>query len=233
MEIPAEKIQKLLDSMADSYLEENEPIIEEEAPKPRSKLETEKPPNKKPTQRFKSNPTIIGTVSVLFSREGKYMAKVQTVFNNENDGYFYRVDATGRTYSSHKLAVNNARTWLKKKRTKYYKKHPKERPRVRTVRLKPKPTKSKIKTIQKLYKMEKETAKILYRMSGKKLKIHNDYSRKKFESKKTTAVSGETTDFNVAIYNTMKDGTKKERKAVAKMLKKFNHEPFRKTNMFY
>ena len=80
---------------------------------------------------------------------------------------------------------------------------------------------------------EISVARILYRMSEKKLKVHRKYSRKKWDNKKTTAISGETEQFNTAIYNVMKDGTKNERKLVAKMLKKFTHEKFRKTNMFY
>ena len=81
--------------------------------------------------------------------------------------------------------------------------------------------------------MKTPAAKILVRMSNKKLKLHENYSRKKWENKKTTAVSGETEDFNTAIYNVMKDGTKRERKLVARMLSDFTHEPYRKTNMFY
>jgi len=232
MEIPDTVMQTILESMSASYLEEDLPIEKDSTPEKVKKVE-QIPKNNKPVRRFKSNPTIIGTTTVLFSKEGKYRALVQSIFNDIDDGNFYRVDVTGRTFTSHRLAINHARKWLQKKRMKYYKKHPKERPRIKTVRINPKPTKSKVKVINKLYKMEKDAAKILVRMSGKKLKLHDNYSRKKFDSKKTTAVSGDTKDFNIAIYNVMADGTKKERKVVAKMLKKFTHEPYRKTNMFY
>lgn len=231
MEIPDKVLNDILINMARSHLESDDGItFEDELPvKEKSKSEDKKPP----ARRFKSNPTILGNTTVLYSKEGKYRAIVQYIFNDMDDGYYYRVDVTGRTFIHHKLAINHARKWLQKKRMKYYKKHPKERPRIKTVRINPKPTKSKIKTIQKLYMMEKVTAKILFRMSEKKLKVHENYARKKFDNEKTTAVSGETKDFNIAILNTMKDGTKKERKLVAKMLKKFTHEPYRKTNMFY
>lgn len=232
MEIPDAVMQTILESMSDSYLEEDLPIEKDSTPEKVKKVE-QIPKNNKPVRRFKSNPTIIETTTVLFSKEGKYRALVQSIFNDIDDGNFYRVDVTGRTFTSHRLAINHARKWLQKKRMKYYKKHPKKRPRIKTVRINPKPTKSKVKVINKLYKMEKNAAKILVRMSGKKLKLHDNYSRKKFDSKKTTAVSGKTTDFNTAIYNVMADGTKKERKLVAKMLKKFTHEPYRRTNLFY
>lgn len=231
MEIPNRVLDTLIDSMASSQLEEDNLL-----PETQRDLEIEKQVEKKsknkPVRRFKSNPTIINTATVLFSKEGKYRALVQTVFDSESDSYCFRVDVTKRTYTSQQLAINNARRWLKKKRMKYYKKHPKKKPRVKTVRLYPK-QKKQIKKIKKLYKMKEDAAKILVRMSNKKLKIHKEYSRKKFDNKKTTAVSGDTKDFNVAVYNTMKDGTKKERKIVAKMLQKFTHESFRKTNMFY
>lgn len=224
MEIPKNVLDSWLDGMARSHLE-----IETPEEKQTKKTTT----TKKPVRRFKSNPTILGTATVLFSKEGKYQARVLSLFSETDDGNYFRVDKTGRTFTSHRLAINNARKWLLKKRTKYYKKHPKEKPRIKTVRVIPKERKSPIKTINKLHKMKTDAAKILHRMSGRKLKIHNDYSRKKFDSKKTTAVSGSTEDFNRAIYVVMKDGTKKERKIISKMLKEFTHEPFRKTNMFY
>ena len=227
MEIPNRVLDSLLDNMARSHLED------ELTPEQEKQIEIEEKPKKDvPVRRFKKNPTIVNTITVLFSKEGKYRALVQTVFDSETDGYCYRVNETGRTFTSHRLAINNARRWLKKKRTKFYKKHPDKVPRVKTVRIKPKKAK-RITKINKLYKMKLETAKILVRMSNKKLKIHKEYSRKKFDNKKTTAVSGATKDFNLAIMNVMKDGTKKERKLVAKMLKKFMHEPYRSTNMFY
>ena len=234
MEFPESVLQSLLDTMATSTLEENvqmENDFEREREiKPKNKEPV--PQIRKPSRRFKSNPKILNTVTVLFSKEGKYRAAIQTVFNDVDDSNYFRVDVTGKTFVSHGGAINHARKWLRKKRFKYYKKNPKEKPRIKTVRLNPKP-KRKFKTINKLHIMEKATAKILIRMSDKKLKLHDNYSRKKFDNEKTTAVSGETTDFNVAIYTTMVDGTKKERKLVAKMLKKFTHEPFRKTNLFY
>ena len=169
--------------------------------------------------------------TVLFSKEGVYRVFIREVPNGIDDGSHYKSDIKGRVFNSEKGAIRNARKWLKKKRDRYYKKNPKLKPRVKTYRLRPKIKKKS--TINKLYKMEKDVANILFRMSDKKLKIHLEYSRKKFDNKKTVAVSGETTNFNMAILTTMKDGTKNERKAVAKMLKKFTHEPYRKTNMFY
>ena len=228
MQIPNEVLDVLLADFARSDLEcENEPEIEK-VDKPAPPIKREKRPRKFTT--ILSSPT-----TTLFSREGKYRANVSAIFDTESDGYNFKVDVTGRIYDSQKLAIKNASRWLKKKRMRYYKKHPKERVRFKTVRINPKIEKIKnpIKTINKLYKMEKSVARILYRMSGKKLKVHGDYSRKKWDNKKTTAVSGDTEQFNTAIYNVMKDGTKTERKLVAKMLKKFTHEPFRKTNLFY
>lgn len=225
MEIPNVVLDTILTSMARSDLEEVKSDLEEN-------IQIEPPKIKKPARRFKSNPIIGETITVLFSKDNKHRTSIQTILDDMSDGFLYRVSSTGRTYTSHQLAINNARKWLRKKRLKYYKKHPKERPRIKTVRLNPKP-KNKIKTIKKLHIMEKVTAKILVRMSGKKLKMHNDYSRKKFNTKKTTAVSGDTHIFNIAISTVMKDGTKKERKLVAKMLKCMTHEPMRQTNMFY
>ncbi len=171
--------------------------------------------------------------TVLFSKEGKFRAWIREVPNGVDDGSSYKLDVTGKIFNSQKGAIRNARKWLKKKRDRYYKKHPEKRVRVKVKRLVPKVVPPKRKTIHKLYKMNKDVAEILFRMSAKKLKIHLDYSRKKWESKKTVAVSGETADFNTAIYTVMKDGTRKERKQVSKMMEKFTHEPFRKTNMFY
>lgn len=237
MEIPDKVLTALLDSMARSHLDDEDNLqIERDLShglNGKPKLEAVSPAIKKPVRRFKSNPTTLGTATALFSKEGKYRAMIQPIFNDIDDGNYYRVDVTGRCFTSHRMAINNARKWLKKKRLRYYKKHPKEKPRIKTVRLIPKETKNKIKLIQKLYIMDKDVAKILFRMSNRKLKVHEDYSRKKFDNNKTTAVSGSTSDFNTAIYTVMIDGTKKERKLVAKMLKKFTHEPFRKTNMFY
>lgn len=229
MEIPNVVLDTILTTMARSDLEEDTQIgLETES----SKVQIEPSKERKPARRFKSNPTILGTATLLYSKDNKNYTKVQTCLDDIGDGFLYRVEATGRTYTSHQLAINNARKWLCKKRLKYYKKHPKERPRIKAVRLNPK-SKVKIKSIKKLHIMEKATAKILFRMSGKKLKIHNDYSRKKFDNKKTTAVSGDTSAFNIAIATVLKDGTKKERKLVASMLKKVTHEPVRGTNMFY
>lgn len=170
--------------------------------------------------------------TALFSKEGKFRAIITEVPSGIDDGYAYKVDLTKRIFKTQSGAINNARALLKKKRARYYKKHPEKRVRIKARRLFPK-EKSNRKVIHKLYKMNKEAAKILVRMSDNKLKMHLDYSRKKWENKKTTAVSGNTADFNKAIWTTMKDGTKKERKIVAKMLKAFTNEPFRKTNMFY
>jgi hypothetical protein len=172
--------------------------------------------------------------TALFSKEGKYRVIIREVPNGIDDGSSYKIDVTGRIFKSQNGAVRNARRWLKKKRDRYYKKHPNERVRIKVKRLIPKSDrKPKLKQINKLYKMNKDVAKILVRMSDNALKIHLDYTRKKFENEKTTAVSGETENFNKAIYTVMVDGTKKERKLVAKMMKKFTHEPFRNTNMFY
>ena len=224
MEIPNKVLGTLLSSMAEEELPEQDIGVEKEnKTSPTPKLN-----RKRKVITLLSNPT-----TVLFSKDGKYKAIVNALFHADTDGYSYKVDVTGRIYDSNKLATNNARRWLKKKRTKYYKKHPNRKPRVKTVRIYPKKEQSPIKTINKLYPMNVAAAKILVRMSNKKLKLHKDYSRKKFDSQKTTAVSGETKDFNIAIYNVMKDGTTRERKRVAKMLQKFTAEPFRKTNMFY
>lgn len=234
MEIPGKVLDTLLNQMANSDLYNEDDLPDELPNAPNTSLPKEVETKNKPVRRFKSNPTIVNTATILFSQEGKYRALVQTVFDSESDKNCYRVNTTGRTFTSHRLAINHARRWLKKKRTKFYRKHPEKKPRVKTVRLNPKKKdKSPISKINKLYKMESKAAKILVRMSNKKLKIHKDYSRKKFSGKKTTAVSGDTKDFNVAIFNVMKDGTKKERKLVANMLKKFTHEPYRSTNMFY
>jgi len=225
MEIPDKVIDTLITSMARSELERER----KEENKKAKNITPIKP--KKETRKFTtllSSPT-----TALFSKEGKYRAFVNAIFNVETDGYSFKVNVTGKIYDSQKMAIKNAKKWLKNKRVKYYKKHPNKRPKVKTVRIYPKPTKSPIKTINKLYKMKASVAKILFRMSEKKLKIHKDYSRKKWDNRKTTAVSGETADFNTAIYNVMKDGTSNERKLVAKMLKNFTHEPFRKTNLFY
>lgn len=170
--------------------------------------------------------------TALFSKEGKFRAIITEVPNKVDDGFSYRLDLTKRIFTTQNGAIRNARALLKKKRARYYKKHPEQRVRIKARRLNPK-EKSNRKTIHKLFKMDKQAANILVRMSGNKLKLHLDYSRKKWDNKKTTAVSGETADFNKAIWTTMKDGTQKERKLVAKMLKKFTNEPFRKTNMFY
>lgn len=225
MEIPNNVIETILTGMADSYLEEEIPPVQVYDKPP------EKIPKEKTIRRFKKNPIMLGTSTVLFSREGKYRAVVKYFLNDFDDGHFYRVEQTGRCFTSHKLAINHARNWLKKKRTKYYINNP--RKRGRTQRIKPKAEKVLVKQINKLYKMELQCAKIMVRMSEKKLKLHKDYARKKFNDKTTTAVSGGTSDFNTAIYNVMRDGTKHERKIVSKMLKEFTHEPFRKTNMFY
>jgi len=226
MEIPNVVLDNILTSMARSDLEENTQI------EFKDKVHIESTKERKPSRRFKSNPTILGTVTLLYSKDNKNYTSVQTTLDDKGDGFLYRVASTGRTYTSHQLAINNARNWLRKKRLKYYKKHPKERPRIKAVRLNPK-SKRLFKSIKKLHTMEKVTAKILFRMSGKTLKIHNDYSRKRFDNKKTTAVSGNTSDFNMAITTVMKDGTKKERKLVASMLKKLTHDPVRGTNMYY
>jgi len=229
MEIPDKVKDAVLTSMADYYLEESPPFESELDVEPEVKQKSKD----KPARIFKINPVILNTVTALFSKEGKYRALVQTVFDDETGGYCFRVNTTKKTFTSHRLAINNAKRWLKKKRMKYYKKHPKERPRIKTVRIHSKEKPIQIKSIQKLYKMKLETAKILIRMSEKKLKIHKEYARKKFNSKKTTAVSGNTKDFNIAIYTVMVDGTKNERKLVAKMLKKFTHEEISGKNMFY
>jgi hypothetical protein len=170
--------------------------------------------------------------TALFSKEGLYRVIIREVPNGIDDGYVFRLDVTNKSFKSLQGAIRNARKWLKKKRSRYYKKHPNERVRKKVKRLIPKENRKKIKVINKLYKMDKLAAAILVRMSDNKLKIHNDYARKKFKEK-TTAVSGETSDFNTAIYTVMKDGTKKERRIVSRMMRKFTHEPFRKTNLFY
>lgn len=169
--------------------------------------------------------------TVLFSKEGKYRVVIREIPNDIDDGFFYKVEATGRIFQSIGGAVRSARMLLKKWRFKYYKKHPEKRVRIKAKRLVPK-VKKKTRLL-KLYVMDKDAAKILVRMSDNKLKLHSNYSRKKFNNEKTTAVSGETTDFSSAIATVMKDGTKKERKTVSKMMLKFIHEPFQKTNMFY
>lgn len=170
--------------------------------------------------------------TALFSHEGKYRASIKSVPNKEDDGFHYIVDVTGKSFDSEKKAIRHARSWLRKKRRKYYKKNPKKW--VKRTRRIPKEERhlSPIKTLHKLYKMKKKTAQILVKHSDKKLKIKLDYSRKKWD-KSTTAVSGETSAFNLAISSVLITGTEKERKSVSKMLVKFTHEPFRKTNMFY
>lgn len=225
MEIPDHVLDTLLGSMASSPLVDDSEIESE-------KEQATNPKVRKPIE-LKENPLIIGTITALFSKDNVHRALVQTVHNDIDDGYYFRVDATGKVFASHRVAINNARNWLRKQRLKYYRRNPDKKPVLKTVRLIPKKVKSKIREINKLYKMKSDTAIILHRMSEKKLKLHLNYSRKKWENKKTTAVSGTTTEFNTAIYNVMEDGTKKERKKVAKMLKKFTHEPFRNTNMFY
>lgn len=170
--------------------------------------------------------------TVLFSHEGKYRAIVNAVPNKEDDGFHYVVDVTGKISDSEKKAIRHARSWLRKKRRKYYKKNPKKW--VKRTRRIPKEMRnvSPIKKLHKLYKMKKVTAKILVAHSDKKLKINLNYSRKKWD-KKTAAISGETSSFNLAIASVLVNGTEVERKKVSKMLTKFTHEPFRKTNMFY
>ena len=172
--------------------------------------------------------------TTLFSRVGNYRATVIDIPSREDDGTFFRCVETGKEFDSQRKAIRNARTYLKKKRKKWHKKHPKHTRKYPKAKRRADIKKvNKIKTINKLYKMEKATAKILVKHAPKKtLKLHSEYARKKFK-KKTTAVSGEPINFSLAIASVMKQGTKSERKAVSKMLTKFIHEPYRKTNMFY
>lgn len=170
--------------------------------------------------------------TVLFSHEGKYKAYIRSVPNQEDDGFHFNVDVTGKSFDSQRLAIRNARSYLSKKRRKFYKKHPRKWKKVNRRIPKSERGKSPIQTLHKLYKMKKKTAIILVAHSKKKLKLKADYSRKKW-SKKTTAISGATTDFNLAIASVMLKGSEKERKLVSKMLTEFTNEPFRKTNLFY
>lgn len=171
---------------------------------------------------------------MLFSRVGNYRATVIPIPNKEDDGFNFRCVETGKESDSQKKAIRNARSYLKKKRKKWHKKHPKPKKVYPKAKRRADIKKvNPIKTINKLYKMDKTTAKILVKYAPKKtLKLHNKYARKKFK-KTTTAVSGEPLNFSLAIAAVMKKGTKGERKAISKMLTKFVHEPYRKTNMFY
>lgn len=173
--------------------------------------------------------------TVLYSHEGKYRAIVKEIPNREDDGYHFVVDVTGEEFDSLRKAIRKARSWLKKKRRKYYKKHP--RRWVKRTRKIPKEERdvkfNPIKHLQKLVKMEKETAKILVKYSDKKLKVRKDYSKKTWNNKKVTAVSGDPKDFSLAIAAIMKKGSTTERKAVSKMLKNFVNEPYQKSNLFY
>lgn len=170
--------------------------------------------------------------TILYSKEGKFQAKVLDIPNKEDDGYHFLVDVTGMTFSSQRKAIRNARSWLKRKRKKYYKKHPKKRPWVKRQRIYPKQSElNKLgpRTIHKLYKMKRETAKILTAYSRKckaehKLRLHSNYSKKKW-GKKTAAVSGEPTAFAIVIAKIMKEGSPKERKLVSKMINTFMNEP--------
>lgn len=171
----------------------------------------------------------------LYSHEGKYRAIVREVPSKEDDGYVFYVDVLDETFESQRKAIRKARSWLKKKRQKYYQKHP--RKWVKRTRGIPKESRNvkinPFKKIHKLYKMKKEVAKLLNKHSDKKLKIHKDYSKKTWKSRKVCAVSGETKDFNLAIASIMKSGTLKERKATAKMIAKIANEQFQKSNLFY
>lgn len=173
--------------------------------------------------------------TVLYSHEGKYRAIVRAIPNREDDGFHFKVDVTKKEFDSQRKAIRNARSWLKKKRRKYYKKHP--RKWVKRTRGIPKEERmvkfNPIKTLHKLHKMEKDAAKILIKHSGKKLKLHKEYSKKTWNKRKVCAVSGDHKDFALAISSVMKKGTIIERKAVSKMLKKFVSEPYQKSNLFY
>lgn len=232
MEIPDKVLDSILIAMADYECDYETDLGEIGSHETEAKVRPS-PSKPKETRKRKSFAVLSNPTTVLFSTDGKHRAIIYPLLDDFSDGYSYKLDVTGRIYASLSPAVRSARKWLRKKRIKYYNKHPDKRPRIKTVRLYPKETRVKQKSIQKLYKMDKETANILFRMSEKKLKIYADYSRKKFDNNKTTAISGSTTDFNLAICKTLKEGTKKERKLVAKMLTKFTHEPFRNTNMFY
>ena len=223
MEISNQVLDKLLDAMSKQKQAEVVPTF---AIREHPKII---PEEIRPQRNYK----LYNHDTYLFSKDGVNRVRVYAVFDQNSDGNAYRVDATNKTYASQKMAIKGARKWLHKKRVRFYKKNPKLRPHIKAVRLIPKEIIIKRPVILKLYKMDKEVAKILFRMSNKKLKIHEDYSRKKFDNKKTTAVSGDTSDFNMAIVTVLKDGTKKERKQVAKMLRKFTSEKSRTTNMFY
>ena len=54
--------------------------------------------------------------TILISKEGKYTAHVNNLLNPENDGNIYRVTETGFVSEHEKVAINNARAFLKRKR---------------------------------------------------------------------------------------------------------------------
>lgn len=172
--------------------------------------------------------------TTLFSNVGNYRATVIAISNGVDDGFHYKCIETGKISDSQRKAIQNARTYLRKKRIKWHKKHTKVRKKYPKAKRRADIKKvNPIKTINKLFKMEKKVANILVKHStDKKLKLHLKYAKKKFK-KKTTVISGEPIDFSLAIASVMKNGTKDERKAVSKMLTKFVHEPYKKTNMFY
>lgn len=175
--------------------------------------------------------------TVIFSNVGDFRAEVKEVLSKEDDGFDYVCVQTGKRFDSEKRAIRNARSWLKRKRRKYYKKNP------RTFQLKGKVKRrseiqsekkiNPIRTINKLFKMEKSTATILMKYApSKSLKLHNKYAKKKWD-KSVTAVSGSTVDFSVTIATIMKKGSKKERKAVSKLIESFANEPYGKNNTIF